>query len=450
MDTEYVFLAHAALSSKKQKRADSVLRYSSWLIRRITIPALQNAPILPSPSKSKRWPVLVFSHGLGGTCNSYSQITGSLSSHGIIVVAPEHRDGSGPITFVRDETGPTPSSSVEYQRIAHDATPEVLGARGKQLKIRLWEFGLIYDLLARLDAGQAVTNLNKDPSDLTIFRSILDIHRPGAMTWAGHSFGAASVVQFVKSIYYASMYQAPAAYKPLYLPLQDSQLVRQITPMSVMVLLDIWMLPLTQEDTHWLLDQPLPCYFLSNENRSTSVLAILSEGFFKWNSNLVRTKEMLSAKGRDNLHAPHICYAESSVHFSQSDFGVLFPWLTKVAFKAKDPERILRLNVRAILELMRRNGQEVADTPIADLEIEEKKRGTTGDSEFASVESKTLSATIGQDSDILLRDGSVRGWIALDLDEENKPGEGRNKRIPEGADPIDAVMEEEVNGSSKA
>lgn len=37
---------------------------------------------------------MVFSHGLGGSRNSYCHLLGSLASHGVVVVAAEHRDGS--------------------------------------------------------------------------------------------------------------------------------------------------------------------------------------------------------------------------------------------------------------------------------------------------------------------------------------------------------------------
>ena len=58
-------------------------------------PILRNVPI----SGEKKWPVLVFSHGLGCSRFAYSLICTDLASHGFVVAAPEHRDGSGSITF---------------------------------------------------------------------------------------------------------------------------------------------------------------------------------------------------------------------------------------------------------------------------------------------------------------------------------------------------------------
>ena len=48
------------------------------------------------------------------------------------------------------------------------------------------------------------------------------------------------------------------------------------------------------------------------------------------------------------------------------------------------------------------------------------------------------------DKAILLRDGAVGGWIALDLGSETQPGEGTNKKTPETAQPVDAVIDEEL------
>lgn len=52
------------------------------------------------PSEKGEFPVIVFSHGLGGTRTTYSQYCGELASRGNVIVAVEHRDGSGPSTLV--------------------------------------------------------------------------------------------------------------------------------------------------------------------------------------------------------------------------------------------------------------------------------------------------------------------------------------------------------------
>jgi platelet-activating factor acetylhydrolase len=64
---------------------------------------------------------------------------------------------------------------------------------------------------------------------------------------------------------------------------------------------------------------------------------------------------------------PNFFYVTSSAHLNQSDFGVLFPWLTKRVFKSDQPERVLRLNVRAVLQFLRGNGVAVEGTRRAGL-----------------------------------------------------------------------------------
>ena len=180
-----------------------------------------NADILEPDTTSKRWPVMLFSHGLGGSRNAYSHICGSLASHGIVVVAPDHRDGSSPINFVHtpDAKKKEKVQRVDYKRIDHKPSPDVYAARDTQLQIRLWEMGLVHDALLKIDtrtwlrnvAGDAKTSGGKDT--LTQFSHILNVHEPGSIAFAGHSFGAATTVQLVKSVFYrpsSEDYDAPA------------------------------------------------------------------------------------------------------------------------------------------------------------------------------------------------------------------------------------------------
>ena len=59
----------------------------------------------PGEPESPVFPLLIFTHGLGGSRRTYSSVCGEFASYGFVVCALEHRDGSGPRTFVNCSDG---------------------------------------------------------------------------------------------------------------------------------------------------------------------------------------------------------------------------------------------------------------------------------------------------------------------------------------------------------
>lgn len=399
----------------------------------VTIPVHSNADVLEPPTESKRWPVMMFSHGLGGSRNAYSHICSSLASHGVVVVAPEHRDGSCPISFVHTPEEKEKMRRIEYKKVPHKASTEVYEARDEQLRIRLWELGLIHDALLKIDNRVPLRNVAEDQKKsggkdmLTMFSHLLDVHEPGKISFAGHSFGGATTIQFVKSVYYHDA-TSLKSYRPLFSPTEDSNIVRQITPQTPVMLLDLWTLPIQSPSTTWLRNKPMPCY--DSPAGGSNLLSILSEAFYKWSSNLNDTKRIVSKPTGSqnkfpNQPGPHIFYPTASAHLSQSDFGVLFPWITTKVFGAKEPERVLRLNARAMLQIMRNADIEVAATSKEDMELQDVEG---------------LDKGVPQDEKILSHaDESVRGWISLGTELY-----GGKSEVEKG--PSDAMVEGEVLG----
>lgn len=404
---------------------------------------------------------MVFSHGLGGSRNAYSHLLGSLSSHGVVVVAPDHRDGSAPMALIKSAKGGETVKRVEYRAMPHKPSPEVEEGRNQQLRIRLWELGLAHEAMLKIDRGDEMVNLLASDqlpvNDLSMFCSTLDLHEPGSITWAGHSFGAATVVQFVKSVFWRpsqSQRTEPylAGYRPLYAPSAESHIVHQITPKSPLTLLDLWTLPLRGNPTRWLWNKPLPSHAPDGPG-GANLLAILSEAFFKWRGNLTQMKRVLSSdpstehRAPSSKPGPRIFYPVSSAHLSQSDFGILFPRVTKMIFKADDPERTLRLNTRAILQVMRANDIQVADTSTIDMEEEEravgKVRNGVTNGHMNGMVGKEDGSTARQDWKILATDGSVHGWISLSLDEDSGT-QWTNGATDADAMPSEAVVQGEV------
>ena len=365
---------------------------------------------------------------------------------------------------------------------------------------------MAYEALAKIDAGQHVENLDMNNSwsrkerieILDIFGSKLDIHRPGKVSWAGHSFGACTVVQLLKSIYYHRERPAEAD-KPLIVPNADAAIVQQITPQSPTLLMDVWCLSFQSPDQAWLYERPLPSY-AHDGPKGDNVIAVMSEAFFNWEGNTESAKHIIAAPNtsrrpsvalqmdRDKIqirpaaarlreespaagardsgyvtessqspppsmsrHAssaaistvsshqfksasqksntrtkgPHMFYPLKSQHFNQSDFGVLFPWFAKRFTKAEHPERILELNTRAAIQVMRESGIEVAgkddreilqkdskidswiSIPIADAHITEEKQ-------LADV-TRRLSVT-STNSDQAPRDGMTMGMRSMSIE----------------------------------
>ncbi|KAJ3477002.1 hypothetical protein NLG97_g8956 [Lecanicillium saksenae] len=353
-----------------------------------TIPVHKNAKLLPATTENERWPTMIFSHGLGGNRTSYSYIAGSLASHGVVVFCPEHRDGSAVVTYIRlkDQMNrfftANTRREVPYNRISHAVTPEVYEAREDQLRIRLWEMGLVHEAVRAMDSGDEFTNLNLSTPSLAQFTNALDVQRPGSIIFAGHSFGAATVYQLLKSTYYADVPEVAAMEKPLFTPAKDSSIRKQITEKNVTMLLDMWCLPLLAPNSSALYNLPLPVYAdVSSAPGGTGLLAVESEAFFKWKEHLNAKARLLSpdpttqvvgpqtfeTKSGMKHVEPNFFYVVNSAHLSQSDFGILFPFLTKKIFDAEQPERALRLNLRAQLQLFRANGIPVARTYSGDL-----------------------------------------------------------------------------------
>ncbi|KAG4259450.1 hypothetical protein FPRO04_07985 [Fusarium proliferatum] len=353
-----------------------------------TIPAHKNAKLLESSTENKRWPTMIFSHGLGGCRNSYSYIAGSLASHGIVVICPEHRDGSAVASFIRvpeKQNGTITSNGrihVPYEKISHDVSPEVYQAREAQLRIRCWELGMIHQAMLAVDNGTQLTNLNRSTPSLDQFIGRYNIQDPGSIIFAGHSFGAATMTQFLKSTYYADVQEVAAMEKPIFVPAEGSDIRKQVTEKTLIMLLDMWCMPLMAPNSAPLFNLPLPAYAdKASAPGGKAILAVESEHFFKWTDHLhmkarvlspdptvkVVTPQLFERPSGYKMSEPNFFYVGNSAHLNQSDFGILFPWLTQKIFKAEQPERALRLNLRAQLQMLRENNVPVGRTFAGDL-----------------------------------------------------------------------------------
>jgi len=110
-----------------------------------------------------RWPVVFFSHGLCGTRTMYSAFCTELASHGFIVVAPEHTDGSACLAVTSEQTIPYARRTDADQR--------------QQLQQRVRELVGCWNCLPSVRRGK--------------FANSLDL---SSCVLVGHSFGGATVL----------------------------------------------------------------------------------------------------------------------------------------------------------------------------------------------------------------------------------------------------------------
>jgi platelet-activating factor acetylhydrolase len=157
-------------------------------IDKVSIPARLDAPLLIDHSP---YPVIVLSHGRGGMRCRYSALCCELSSHGYIVAAPEHCDGTACLAFKRpsDEHHHRQDEWMPY--MVKDDNQSEFDFRNKQVLKRSNELQFALDVLSLLNNGHRISNLTKCDMDIDQFKNCLAIDKVGII---GHSFGGASII----------------------------------------------------------------------------------------------------------------------------------------------------------------------------------------------------------------------------------------------------------------
>ncbi|KAL4793696.1 PAF acetylhydrolase [Aspergillus venezuelensis] len=175
-----------------------IFTFGLWAIGGpITIPAEVDAPLLSSEKDEEGFPVMVFSHGMASSRTDYTNFLGELASRGHVVVAIEHRDGSGPGSFIKtsaDASGrkvlPLRSSDLQEEL----DTPEFKRA---QLAFRDAEMLAAVEVLRLINDGHTVPNA-RDPVDtFPDWAGRLDLDM---LTIGGHSYGATGALQALTTL----------------------------------------------------------------------------------------------------------------------------------------------------------------------------------------------------------------------------------------------------------
>lgn len=307
------------------------------------------------------FPMILFSHGLGGTRTMYSSVCGEFASHGFVVVAVEHRDGSGPRSYVNRSPREGEEGSAEDTekrgKVDHDEEERQLGfstvdylfpkgnhfdtspnnekgvdkeLRGAQIDLRMAELEEAYSIMRSIHAGKGQTiaskNLRKkgykgasrhglEGIDWSRWQNRFHLDH---VTACGHSFGAATCVEMLR---------------------HDDR----FNYLSQGIIYDIWGAGTRPPDEE-----------APNHRIHAPIIAINSEAFTYWPSNFQLVQELVKEAESEPKPCPGwLMTLRGTIHVSQSDFSLLYPNLCSILLKQlANPKRALDLNINASLEFL--------------------------------------------------------------------------------------------------
>ncbi|WVW81392.1 hypothetical protein I302_103384 [Kwoniella bestiolae CBS 10118] len=169
----------------------------------LKFPSHQRAPILPPPSGGK-WPLIIFSHGVGCSRLMYTHICGELASRGYVVAAVEHRDGTGPSAKITSEDGKERDvdflrwTDIDWPDRPADQQPKDDNTlRHDQLKIRLVEMESTIEIIRKITEGTLENGSGRLLASRTLdwskWKGLVEVGE-GKVCLAGHSFGGTAAI----------------------------------------------------------------------------------------------------------------------------------------------------------------------------------------------------------------------------------------------------------------
>lgn len=231
-----------------------------------------------------RHPLVLFSHGLGGTCCCYQAVIAELASHGMVVLAVEHNDLSAAVTVLK---GGRARPYRQLRDLMSERGATEFEVRSGQLRRRARELVLALDWAQESDEAAA------------LFAGRVDARRAAA---AGHSFGAATCLAAAEAA--GGRVAAVAA-------------------------LDCWMFPLGEGGA---------------DTGAAPVLFLQGEGFRAWRQN----NERMAAAHARAAAGSRLGTLAGARHQTFSDFVCLAPAVTRLMRQhgSADPDAAVRLVAR--------------------------------------------------------------------------------------------------------
>lgn len=321
-------------------------------------------------SEKPTFPVIIFSHGLGGSRLCYSTICGELASFGFVVVAVEHRDGSGARTMVNlpsdvdvagiesstaeivsgnEDHDPGAKTKKIQQKNKSDINPYYImdyilpkdnaqdtsphnpqgvdsTLRTAQIELRLEEIKEVFHILSMINDGKGEQidrmnlrrkgNVGSSSMGLTgiIWESWKGSMFLDKVTAMGHSFGGATTVQLCRDHSLAWLGQG--------------------------VILDAWGqgTPPRSSDPKHIVSRP--------------IIAISSEAFMHWKENFERVVGFCQ-EARESGALCWMLTVAGSIHLAFTDFAVLYPhWMSFFMKSMVNPLRACTLTTITSLEFL--------------------------------------------------------------------------------------------------
>ncbi|KAI0031674.1 platelet-activating factor acetylhydrolase [Vararia minispora EC-137] len=280
-------------------------------------PVYKNSPPLRSPDH--QWSLVLFSHGLGSNGMTYSQMCSHLASHGHVVLAFEHHDGSGPIFRPRSSHigRKKPMYFLRSSQVAWDNSQSSdadersrFRLRVEQLAFRHLEIYLGYQAFSQLvTSGEFGALRERDgmPLDPTwVGGSWVQCSKVAII---GHSFGGGTVTSMIST------------------PPPEGLTITPI-PISHAVALDPWLDPLSEN--------PEPSTGTQPTNRNLpQLLVVTSERIALWPDHFARLLGIV----RNWIGSTHVSFC---------DFPVMLP----PVIRSSSARQILRVINTLVLDFI--------------------------------------------------------------------------------------------------
>ncbi|XP_036624773.1 platelet-activating factor acetylhydrolase [Trichosurus vulpecula] len=247
-------------------------KFIAYCFGSVTTPANWNAPL----RIGEKYPLIIFSHGLGAFRTIYSAIGIELASHGFIVAAVEHRDESASATFYYENEFAAErdnKSWLPYKHLQTQSTEYI--QRHRQVLQRAEECSKALNLILDINGGKTVKNVLDSTFDLRQLKDAIDNKKIAVM---GHSFGGATAIQSLS---------------------EDKRFQCGIA-------LDAWMVPLSDELYSRV---PQPLFFINSERFQTAENVMKMRQFYLGG----KERKMITIKGSVHQNFPDFTFVTGNI-----------------------------------------------------------------------------------------------------------------------------------------